>query len=125
MGRMTLAPGLSEDRQMAVLEMREDNIPLAHMIVDAATLEGVIRDLAKCRASMAEAVTPELDPGARLEAEAFPAWRIPDTHSGPADLKLMALRHPGIGWVGFLLEPERAQAIASGLLRQVPPTTAK
>ena len=38
MGRITFLAGISADRKAAVIEMHEDKKPLAHMIVDAATL---------------------------------------------------------------------------------------
>ena len=119
MGRMTLETGVSEDRQTAVLEMHEDGNPLAHMLVDASTLEAVIRQLAVLRSQMAEEVTPALDPMSRLEAVPQPAWLVPNQHSGPGGV-LMALRHPGYGWLGFLLEKENAHALGKAL--QAAPT---
>jgi len=118
MGRMTFTCGFNENRESGYLEMQEDGQPLARMYFDAATLEDLIRDLARCRSHLTEAVAPELDPGARIETERFPAWRVPDTHSGPGTV--LALRHSGMGWLGFLLEAERAQAIGKALIETPP-----
>jgi hypothetical protein len=119
MARMTCTAVPTDDRQSAVLQMHEDGKPLAHMILDAASLEGLIRDLARVRARLAEEVTPELDPGARIDIEASPAWKIPRTHTGPPGV-VLALRHPGVGWLGFLLDKERAQAIGKALTKTPP-----
>lgn len=121
MGRMTFLAGVSADRDTTVIEMHEDGKPLAHMFVDAATLEGLIRQLGQCRAAMNETVADEIDPGARIETLPSPGWRIPDTHSGPSGTVLMALRHPGLGWLGFLLEEARAREIGAALTN-TPPT---
>jgi hypothetical protein len=115
MGRITFHSGVSQDRQQTVLEIHDDGKPLAHIVVDAAMLEGIIRGLGACRSAMAEAVPGELDPGARLEVTPLPAWTIPNRHSGPNGTLLLGLRHPGLGWLGFLLEEERARQIGSAL----------
>ena len=120
MGKMTFVSGVSEDKQSAVVEMREDDKALAHMTFDAATLEGLIRRLGECRATMTETVADELDPGSRLEVLPFPAWKVPDTHSGPSGTLLLALRHPGLGWLGFLLEEARARQIGTALTNRPP-----
>ena len=121
MSRMTLTAGLSEDKQTAVVEMREDGNPLAHMIFDAATLEDAIHKLAQARAELADEVPQSLDPGSRLSAIRFPAWRVPDTHNGPSGTMALALRHPGLGWLSFLLEEGRSREIGQALL-DTPPT---
>jgi hypothetical protein len=115
---MTFAAGIKEGGDTAILEMHEDGKPLAHLYLDAAELEGLIRDLAKIRATMADQVAPALDPGGRLDLERSPAW-IADTRDGNA---VLALRHPGMGWLGFLLEMEKAQAIGTALLSRSTPT---
>lgn len=121
MGRITVFSGVDENRTTAVLEIREDDKPLAHVTFDAAELEGLIRKLSKLRVHMAEQVAPELDPFSRIDDPVDqPAWKVPDTHTGPANRTMLLFRHPGMGWLGFLLEPERANAI-SGALANAPP----
>lgn len=116
MTRMTLATGISEDGQTAVIEMHEDGKPLAHMFVDASSLEEVIERLGDLRAHMAEGVPLDLDPCSRIKATSFPSWRIPDTHSGPDGTVLFALRHPGLGWIGYILDEATARGQGRALL---------
>jgi hypothetical protein len=116
MGRITVFSGLSEDRNTAAVEIREDEKPLAHAIFDAAELEGFIRTLAQLRWHMTEEVSPELDPGARVEYVEWPAWRVPDRHTGPSGTTLLALRHPGLGWLGFLFPHEVGRTVAQALI---------
>ncbi|MGF7005790.1 hypothetical protein [Aminobacter sp. BE322] len=112
---MTLDMGLSEGGELAFIQMNQDGTAVAYMTVDAATLEGIIHALAHVRAKMTEEVSPTLDPGARLEAVPSPAWRVPGTHSG-AEGVLLALRHPGLGWLGFLLDEPRSRELGRALI---------
>ena len=63
MGRMTLYSGVTENCTSAIIEMHEDGRPLAQMIVDAATLEGIIEQLGRCREAMSGAVPENEKPG--------------------------------------------------------------
>lgn len=118
MARMTLEKAFSVDRKRALLQMCADGEPLAHMICDGAFLEREIRDLARFRANIVEPVPQEPQPDKSLEVVRAPSWAVPHTHSGPKGDVMMALRHPGYGWVGFMLEPERARALAAALIEQ-------
>lgn len=113
MPKMSLVPLLSEDKQFAAIELHQEGEPLGHIELDAATLEGFIHKLGEVRAQMVEEVTPSLDPGSRVNAVPDPAWRIPND---PAeDTRLLALRHPGLGWVSFLLPIEKSKEIGRWL----------
>lgn len=120
MGRMTYVCGVTEDRQSVVLEMHEDGKLLAHMLFDGASTELLIENLAKARSALLEEVPQMLDPGARLTPLVSPAWRVPDTHTGPSGTVLLALRHPGLGWVSFLLEEARSREIGQALVDTAP-----
>ena len=116
MAKVQLMWRLPDDRSSVTLEMHVDGDPKAHMITDAPGLEAIVSDLAKVRAQMVEEVTPDLDVGMRLEAIADPRWRTEPHH--PLGASMLALRHPGHGWVSFLLPPTEARALGKMLVAQ-------
>jgi hypothetical protein len=69
------------------------------------------------RQQLAEEVPRELDPGSRTGAIDNPAWRT-DRIAEPLAGVSLAFRHPGFGWLGYLLPFQRAKALAQSLLRQ-------
>lgn len=116
MAKAELIRKLSSDKQATTLEMHVDGVPMAHMIFEAAELEGLIHDLGRGRAAMEEAVTPELDPGMRLEVIVDPVWRtMSDAEHGGS---VLALRHPGLGWTSYFLPVKEARALAASLVDQ-------
>ena len=118
MARMTLEKAFSVDRKRALLQMCADGEPLAHMIFDGAFLEREIRDLARFRTNIVEPVAEELEAGMDLEIQRAPKWEVPAQHSGPKGHVLMALRHEGYGWTGYMLEPEQARELGQALIDQ-------
>ena len=116
MAKAQLVWKLSDDKQTVTLEMHIDGTPMAHMILEGAELEGLIHDLGKARSEMADPVTPELDPGMRLEVLVDPVWRtMPEAeHNG----SVLALRHPGLGWTSYFLPVKEARALAASLTAQ-------
>ncbi len=68
MGRMGMKVWTSDDKEHVGMQLEEDDRPLAHILFDGATTEKHIHDVARHRAQLKEEVTPDLDPGARLEA---------------------------------------------------------
>jgi hypothetical protein len=105
---------LSEDRQRATLEIHADGTPLAHAIFDPPEFEQLIETLAALRAGMVDEVPREIDPGSRLAAIVDPVWReLPDHDDG----KVLSLRHPGFGWLTFLIPWHEATHIAQQLGR--------
>ncbi|MGM5026280.1 hypothetical protein AB8B02_08655 [Tardiphaga sp. 862_B3_N4_1] len=113
---MSVVVGLTETGQQAVVEIRQDGAPLAHVLYDGPELEGLIRALAKAREQLPEQVAPALDPGSRIDTLPAPEWFVPDVHNGPADQVMLTFRHPGYGWLGFLLDKEQAQAVSEALV---------
>lgn len=107
------------DAGEAVLQMELDGKPMVHQLQDESGLSALIDQLAALRASMAEEVPRELDPGARLVAVTDPVWRSQDSKT-PGFAKLLALRHPGLGWLTFLLPEKEARALAEFLLKGLP-----
>ena len=116
MAKMIYQVGRHDDGQSAVLNMQQDGRPetLQHLILDAPSLDDLIGTLSKVRATLPEIVTPTLDPGARLDIQADPAWLVPDAHSGPPGI-VLALRHAGLGWLGFHLPKDGAKALSDAL----------
>lgn len=114
MPRMTLRTALAENSRTATIQLDMDNEALGHIHLDAAELENFIHRLAKLRCEMLEPVPPQLDAGSRLECYVTEAWRIPPDVSG---IRTLALRHPGLGWLGFGMSKQMAQAIAEWLAK--------
>lgn len=112
-----------EDGMTVTVSMLIDDEIKASVTYDAASLEDNIHMLAEARAGMSEQVTPDLEIGMRLEAIADPRWRT--EAYPPAGGSLLALRHPGLGWVSFLLPPQEARALGSSLVAQADQLEAK
>lgn len=94
-----------------VLAMHVDGGKRAEVVMDADALTDLIDKLSKLRSGMSAQVSPTLDPGARLNAVSSPAWAVhPHDQS-----KLLILRHPGFGWVSFLMPPEEASTLGKAL----------
>lgn len=96
------------------MQMEDGPRPLAHMIFDAPGVEQVIQNLAQARMKLPEDVTPDLDPGARMEAIFDPRWRTDRLEEPP--VAALALRHPGLGWVSFAFPAHEARALSQSLL---------
>ena len=125
MARMMLRSKLTQDRQHVVLELLKEDQLIGNIQYDAASLEAVVQQLAACREALADPVSPRLEPVARLNStQICPAWRIPTNHSGPQGTLLLALRHPGFGWLGFILDEARARKMGK-LLIETPVSIAK
>jgi hypothetical protein len=91
---------------------------LAHVALEAPELDSLVRLLADLRAGLGDPVPASLDAGARLVALVDPAWqaRLPSSPDAPEGVTL-ALRHPGLGWLGFLLPPREAAVLGQSLVQ--------
>lgn len=91
---------------------------LAHVVLETPELDTLIRALADLRAALGDPVPAALDPGARLTVLIDPAWQAkppaPGTGQGGA---ILVLRHPGLGWQGFLLPRTEAAELGYALVR--------
>ena len=112
-GKFSIGARLSEDRKHLVVEVSENGEVVQAGTLDAAALERLILTLAGGRAQMAEPVAWQLPEQFALRCIEGPAVRVPNTLADGR--KILALRHDGLGWLGFALEPARAQAIAAAL----------
>jgi hypothetical protein len=105
-------------RNHVVLQLDQDGTAIGHILFDAPTVEKHIQDVAEHRAALTEQVVPDLDPGSRLKAVFDPAWRISNQKTQHG--RILALRHPGIGWLSFVLPDKEAAAMAEWLLKDLP-----
>jgi hypothetical protein len=82
--------------------------------LDAAEIEALIDQLAVARAALAPMVPADVDPGTRVRVLSDPRWVIPadDQYDG----RVLALRHPGLGWLGFLFPRPEALQVARWLV---------
>ena len=119
MARMRLNASVDSSREHVVIELSMDGKPLGHIELDSASVEKHIHDLAQHRANLNDPVTPTLDAGSRLEAIVDPRWRVPK----PIEQgRVLALRHPGLGWLSFVFPDKEARAIAEWLTKESPST---
>ena len=101
---------LDEARAKATIQIVVNGEPLAHAIFDAPEFDELISGLAAVRAKMADEVPRSLDPGSRMAALVDPAWQHP--RETLPESKVLALRHPGLGWLTFQFPAHEAEAIA-------------
>ena len=117
MARMALNTSLDSSREHVVIELSMDGKPLGYVELDGASVEKHIHDLAQHRANLIDPVTPTLETGSRLEAIVDPRWRVPK----PIEQgRVLALRHPGVGWLSFVFPDKEARAIAEWLTKESP-----
>jgi hypothetical protein len=79
----------------------------------AADLDALIESAAKRRALLEPAV-PRERPQREIQITVNPAWATQSIELGA----LMQFRHPGLGWVSFVLSPQDRIQLAMGLLHQ-------
>ncbi|MGP0094219.1 MAG: hypothetical protein ACLPKB_30380 [Xanthobacteraceae bacterium] len=104
-------------RKYVVIELWMDGKRLGHINLDGATAEEHIHAVAKHRAELVDPVSPDLHPGARLEAILDPKWRV----LNPIEAgRILALRHPGLGWLPFVFPDKEARSISDWLTKDLP-----
>ena len=81
----------------------------------AEELDGLIEQLGRFRAALPEAVNPQIDANARVPTTAHPPIAMRD--QGEEGFEIL-IRHPGFGWLSFLLSDQACEAIAAGMLNR-------
>jgi hypothetical protein len=110
--RLELA--VEDARQAVRLSVSDDDRLLFSARLEGPELDELIRGLSQARAQLAEEVAPELDEGARLaDVVVDPSYLI-GKNSGTGEA-LLALRHPGYGWLGFRLRRPVVEQIVGRL----------
>lgn len=104
---------LSVNGHEASIKHVKGNEVLSHLTFDAWQLDELIVALGKLRASMADEISDTLEINSRLEATVAPAWRIPDNLAQSG--RTLALRHPGFGWLGFVIPLDQGEEMARWL----------
>lgn len=110
--KMRLVASRAPDGEHVQIQLDMNDKPLGYILFDGATAELHAIAVAKVRSELPDPVAPTLDDGSRVEAIANPAWRLDQTEIGP----ILALRHPGLGWLGFVFPPHEAKHIGEVLL---------
>jgi hypothetical protein len=108
---------LDASRTEVTFQMTCDGEVLAQRKMNAQDIDDTIRNLAEIRERMADQIPDSMEPSFRMKPTPMPAWIVPETHPF-GDGKMLVLRHPGFGWLGFYLEPKRAKEIAFWLAKE-------
>lgn len=103
----------AEDRSSITIEIIVDEVSIGHAVMDARELDGFIMSLSLHRAGLKERVADE--PDADLPSVPYPDWRISQADADGD--RLLGFRHPGFGWLGFLLDEDSLQEIREVLNR--------
>lgn len=109
---------VSDDKKLTTITLYNGEENSGSISVTAAELDNFITDLARVRMSMTDEVPREISSGIPLEAIIDPAWRTrPLPHPGIPG-PLLCLRHPGFGWLGFILPNQEAINLGQWLVGQ-------
>jgi len=98
--------------QAARLETFVGGESVSWVELDGPGLDWLIADLVAARADLAQTVADTFDPAAAGAATEDPAWWVSDPAPGGITL---ALRHPGAGWLSFLVPKTEAAEMARWL----------
>jgi hypothetical protein len=115
--RMSLAVFPTDDEETLVIQLERDDEVLGEVVLDGAAAEDHIEHVSRVRSQLGDEVPEKLDPGSRLELLVGPNVAVQQTENGVA----LAIRHPGLGWLGFLLSADQARGLAEALLDSVAP----
>jgi len=115
--KIAVSTGVNDDGNSITLMMHDSNTGelLSFVSLETPEIEAIIEGLADHRAKLPDEVPRELDPGTRLKTIEDPIWRtknIPETNS-----VLLALRHPGIGWIAAQMPKASARSLGEFLMK--------
>jgi hypothetical protein len=110
---------LNEDKSAATIDMLTDMKPATQIELQASELDAVLAVLGEARAIMRDKVpveTPDVR-GARELMVLDPAWRTdPQLHPSLSGI-ILRLRHPGFGWLTFLVPHHEARSLGNWLVQ--------
>lgn len=105
---------ISEDHRAAVINIPQGATEEATIVFDSATdLDRLIQMISVLRAQMDPAIS-EIPRDVEISMNtAPPVWAALATRKNGK--RPLLIRHPGLGWLGFLLDDESAAALAASL----------
>ena len=97
-----------------MLEIRGGEGQLLSAQLDAAALEALMDQLATARAALSPMVPETIDDRMHVRVMPDPVWCMPadDQYGG----RVLVLRHPGFGWLGYLFPRKEALQVARWLV---------
>jgi hypothetical protein len=115
---------LSKDKSTAAIRLITNGQPSTQIELLASELDAILAVLGEARAVMRDTV-PHDPPEVRSARELMvpdPIWRAdPPIHQALNGI-ILRLRHPGFGWLTFLLPYQEAHNLGNWLLKAVRPT---
>lgn len=117
MPKMSLQIDLVRALDQVNLTLKKDGATIGGMGLLASDMDDLIARLARARAAMKDTVPATLEPGARLSPIPAPAWLIKQQLQPPG--ALLALRHPGVGWLSFSMPTDSATALCEAIIHAV------
>lgn len=117
MSKMSISLHSEDDAESVTLQLNKDGDSLGYIILSGADLEQLAGELASARASLSPQVALEPEPGFASPVQS-PIWKTALSHSAEGECVVLALRHPGLGWLSFRLPHNAAAALASRLKSQ-------
>src|SRR5882724_1682785 len=117
-GRATFNVAAKGDGSVVQFEMLIDGKSVGSAELAAQDTEQLLDLLAHARSDLSNEVPDELEDESKLVPVDDPVWSIPDYRE--ADGRPLFLRHPGFGWMFFLLAEESAKGIAEWLTKDLP-----
>ncbi|HEV2098413.1 MAG TPA: hypothetical protein VGR45_05750 [Stellaceae bacterium] len=113
---VTVAPVWALDDQKTTLTEQLPNVPVAAVKLDAAEVDKMIEALAQMRAEM-KPPRPIVEPapGTKINVATVGRWYVQPDGNGI----VLAILHPGYGWVGLYLDPNSIEQLSRRLPRPV------
>lgn len=113
-GDKSITISVDDEGQYAGIQIVDKGVLGEAVLLEAVELEQVIERLGFARDRLVDRIPDELDPGAYHKRVILnPNWTILDNPQGPG--KLLLVRHPGYGWLGFTVLPQVANLLAEKL----------
>jgi hypothetical protein len=114
--QVKISVSTSADCSHALIDLVGAGRSSAAIKLSALELEGVLHQIAATRACLAEPVPDEVKEGSGVVAIYNPRWglTVPSGEGVPPGI-LMLLRHPGLGWISFLVPPDESEALGRSL----------
>ncbi len=113
MPKMSLQIDLVRALDQVNLTLQKDGATLGGIGLLASDMDDLIARLSRARAAMTDIVPAALEPGARLSPIPAPAWLVKQQVQPPGIV--LALRHPGFGWLSFSMPADYAGGLCEAV----------